>query len=74
MMPRARWVAAAALGGGAIALSWNLLFPPAPSQMADLDTYWREHASFSMESEPVYLGAPAVQAIEANYQLHGDLP
>lgn len=72
--PRARWVAAVLVGGGAIALSWNLLFPPAPSQMADLDSYWREHASFSMESEPVLMGAPAVHAIEANYQLQGDLP
>ena len=74
MMPQARWVAAVVIGGGAIALTWNLLFPPTPTQMADLDTYWREHASFSMESEPVIVGAPAVHAIEANYQLQGDLP
>ena len=73
-MPRTRWVAAALLGGGALALSWNLLFPPAPAQMADLDTYWREHASFSLESEPVHMGAPALHAIEATYQLQGDLP
>ncbi|GEM_PF-2095772 len=72
--PRTRWVAAVAVGGGAIALGWNLLFPPPPSRMADLDTYWREHASFSMESEPIILGAPAVHAIEANYQLQGELP
>lgn len=71
---RDRWAAAVVAGGGAIALGWNLLFPPAPAQMADLDTYWREHASFTMESEPVLMGAPAMHAIEANYQLQGDLP
>lgn len=71
---RARWVAAVAVGGGALALGWNMLFPPAPSRLADLDTYWREHASFSMESEPVLMGAPAMHAIEATYQLQGELP
>lgn len=74
LVARARWIAAALLGGGAIALSWTLLFPPAPTQMADLDTFWREHASFTMESEPVIVGVPAVHAIEANYQLQGELP
>lgn len=73
-LPRARWVAAALVGGGALALTWTLLFPPPPQRMADLDTYWREHASFSMESEPVLIGVPAVHAIEATYQLQGDLP
>jgi anti-sigma factor RsiW len=74
LAPRARWVAAVAVGGGALALGWNMLFPPADTRMADLDSYWREHASFSIESEPVLLGSPTVHAIEANYLLQGDLP
>lgn len=71
---RTRWVAAVLVGGGALAIGWTMLFPPVPTRMADVDTFWREHATFSMESEPVMTGAPAVRVIEATYQMQGDLP
>lgn len=46
---------------------------PAP-QSAPLQAYWREHAIFTSQEEPaVSNGAPSIDAIEATYQLQGDL-
>ena len=47
---------------------------PAPAN-APLEAYWREHAIFSSQEEPaVSDGAPALDAIEASYQLQGGQP
>lgn len=51
--------------------SYHVLRPSPPS--APLDAYWREHAIFTAQEEPaVSNGTPAIDAIEATYQLQGE--
>lgn len=73
---RPRWHRRVGLGTGAAVAAvlltlWGYhLLVPAP-QTASLEAYWREHATFSAQEEPGLAGAPALEVMEANYQLQG---
>lgn len=68
------WSVGAATAGLLVALYAYSSLRPEP-QYANLDAYWREHAIFTSQQEPVYSnGAPSLEAMEATYQLQGVAP
>ncbi|MNL74068.1 hypothetical protein D3C87_1996290 [compost metagenome] len=54
----------------AVVVAYTALKPTPPP--ASLEAYWREHAIFTAQEEPVlFNGGSSIDAIEATYQLQG---
>lgn len=62
----------ATAGAVAVVVAYTALRPaPVP---ASLDAYWREHAIFTAQEDPLPFnhGGPSLDAIEATFQLQGE--
>lgn len=60
----------ATAGVVAVVVAYSALRPTPPP--ASLDAYWREHAIFTAQEEPVlFNGGSSIDAIEATFQLQG---
>jgi len=65
---RRTWRAGVA-AAGIVAAVW-VYQATRPQPAANLEAYWREHAIYTSQEEPTG-GGPALEAIEATYQLQG---
>jgi anti-sigma factor RsiW len=63
------WVAAALLVVVGAATTLQRQAPPEPPAVADVDTYWHQHAIFSHDQGVPGLYAPALHVVQTGYDL-----
>jgi len=63
------WVAAALLVGVGTAVTLQHQAPAEPPRVADVDTYWHQHALYSHEQGVPGLYAPAMNLVQDGYDL-----